>query len=91
MKNNKRGRRRIGQPISITLTDEQRAWVQAQVKPGETKMVVIRNLIQREIEADKAHVEHCEHVTLHWDLTPDIEKEAIKKAINELKIKHLKY
>ncbi len=38
--------RRIGQPISITLTDEQRAWVDAQIPPGETRTQVVRALIQ---------------------------------------------
>ena len=48
--NNKPSRKRIGQPISITLTLEQIAWIMAQVQPGETKMTVIRQIIQEAMD-----------------------------------------
>ncbi len=45
-----RGRKRIGQPISITLTDEQRAWIDSQIEPGGTRTEVIRRIIQRALD-----------------------------------------
>lgn len=39
------GRPRIGEAISITLTDEQRAWVDAQIPPGGTRTSVVRRLV----------------------------------------------
>ncbi len=46
MKKRKPGRQRIGQPISITLTDDQREWIDGQIDPGGTRTEVIRQIIQ---------------------------------------------
>lgn len=48
-------RKRIGQPISLTLTPEQRTWVDAQVAPGGTRTEVIRRIIQEAMDFDKRH------------------------------------
>lgn len=47
------GRPRIGQPISLTLTEEQREWVDAQVVPGGTRTEVIRRLIHEAMQSKK--------------------------------------
>lgn len=44
-------RKRVGQPISITLTDEQRDWIDAQIPPGSTRTEVVRRIIQAAMEA----------------------------------------
>lgn len=44
-KTEKRGRKRIGQPISITVTDDQRAWLEAQVPEGGALTEVVRRII----------------------------------------------
>jgi Arc/MetJ-type ribon-helix-helix transcriptional regulator len=49
----KKGRKRIGQPISITLTEEQRAWVDSQIVAGGTRTEVIRKIIQQQMEQSK--------------------------------------
>lgn len=41
----KAGRPRIGQPISITVTDDQRAWIDAQIPPGGTRTAVVREIL----------------------------------------------
>lgn len=38
--------KKIGQPISITLTPEQRAWVDSKICPGGTRTEVIRRIIE---------------------------------------------
>ncbi len=42
----KKSRKRIGQPISITLTPEQREWVDSLIPPGGTRTDVVRGIIQ---------------------------------------------
>lgn len=37
--------KKIGQPISITLTEEQRAWIDSKICPGGTRTEVIRRII----------------------------------------------
>jgi hypothetical protein len=41
------GRPRIGQPISITVTDEQHAWLISRIPPAGTLTAVVRDLIER--------------------------------------------
>lgn len=45
-KKKKAGRHRIGQPITVVLTEEQRKWIDAQVKGGATRASVIRGIIE---------------------------------------------
>lgn len=52
-KKKKVGRPRIGQPISVTLTDEQKAWVDAQIPPGGARTEVIRDLVEQAIADDR--------------------------------------
>ena len=47
------GRTRIGQPISITLTDEQKDWLIRLITPGNTLTGIVRSIIQAEMEKDK--------------------------------------
>lgn len=49
----KAGRKRIGQPISVTFTDEQRAWIDSQVEPGGTRTEVIRRIVQKAMENER--------------------------------------
>ena len=46
-------KKRIGQPISITLTDKQRAWIDSQIPDGGTRTEVIRSIIQQQMEQSK--------------------------------------
>ncbi len=46
----KAGRPRLGQPISITLTDEQLAWVDKQVIDEGSRAEVVRNIIRDAME-----------------------------------------
>lgn len=55
--NKKPGRKRIGQPISLTLTPEQRAWIDAQIAPGETRTQVLRKIIQQAMDGSKPRSE----------------------------------
>ena len=48
------GRKRVGQPISITLTDDQRAWVDSLVPPGGSRARVVRDLIAAAMRSDRA-------------------------------------
>jgi hypothetical protein len=48
-----RGRPRIGQPISITLTEEQRDWIDAQITPGGTRTEVFRRIIAAAMKGEK--------------------------------------
>lgn len=41
------GRPKLGAPISIVVTDEQRAWLEARIAPGGTLAAVVRDLIER--------------------------------------------
>lgn len=41
------GRPKLGAPISIVVTDEQRAWLEARIPPGGTLAAVVRDLIER--------------------------------------------
>jgi hypothetical protein len=43
-----------GHPLSITLTDEQREWIDSRLAPAEPRTVFIRRLIQEAMERDKA-------------------------------------
>jgi len=45
------GRPRVGQPISITLTDAQREWVDAQIPPGGTRTQVMRAIVHAAMAA----------------------------------------
>ncbi len=45
------GRPKIGEPISITLTAEQKAWVDDQIEEGGTRTQVVRGIIDREMRA----------------------------------------
>ncbi len=47
----KAGRPRLGQPISITLTDEQLAWVDAQVIDDGSRAEVVREIIREAMAA----------------------------------------
>lgn len=49
----KRGRPKIGAPISITLTDEQRAWLEKNIPPGSTLTAFVRAIIQGAIDHEK--------------------------------------
>lgn len=46
----KRGRPKLGAPISIVLTDEQRDWLEAQLTPGNSLASVVRRVIQEAME-----------------------------------------
>ncbi len=44
------GRPRIGQPISITLTEAQKEWVDSQIQEGETRTQAVRRIINEAME-----------------------------------------
>lgn len=44
------GRKRVGEVISVCLTDEQKAWIDAQIPAGGSRAQVIRAVIQRAME-----------------------------------------
>lgn len=48
-------RKRITQPISITLTPEQRAWVLDRVPPGGTVTETVRAIIQATMDKSCRH------------------------------------
>lgn len=48
-----RGRKKIGTPISVTLTPEQEAWVDSQIEPGGTRTQAIRRIIQKAMDSFK--------------------------------------
>lgn len=51
----KTGRPRVGQPLSITLTQEQLAWIESQVSkfPGYSRTSFIRAVIHGAMIADR--------------------------------------
>jgi len=51
MSKKKAGRKRIGQPISITVTPQQRKWLEAQIPPGGTLTEAIRAIFQKAMGA----------------------------------------
>lgn len=53
MKKKKPGRPRIGQPISLTLTKEQKEWIDSQIEPGGTRTQVIRRIITEAMKNEK--------------------------------------
>lgn len=57
---NKKGRPRISlcQPISVTFTDAQRAWLESRIRPGGTYTAVVRDLIQDAMEQEAKESEH---------------------------------
>jgi hypothetical protein len=46
-------RQRIGQPISLTLTPEQKAWVDSKIEPGGTRTEAIRKIIHDAMKRDQ--------------------------------------
>lgn len=48
----KAGRPRIGQPISITLTEAQKDWIDSQIQEGETRTQVVRRIINEAMNKD---------------------------------------
>ncbi len=50
--------KRIGQPISITLTPAQRAWVDSQIAAGGTRTEVIRRIIEEAMRGP-CKTAHC--------------------------------
>ncbi len=58
MKNKKPrgGRERVGEPISITVTDAQRDWLDSRIPPGGNRASLVRAIIQAEIDRDARRV-----------------------------------
>lgn len=54
MNTKKSSKKRITQPISITLTPLQRAWVDSMILPGGTRTEVIRFLVDCAMKSDLA-------------------------------------
>lgn len=46
-------RKRIGQPISLTLTPEQRDWIDSKKEPGGTRTEAIRKIINEAMKRDQ--------------------------------------
>lgn len=46
-------RKRIGQPISITLTPELKAWIDSKIEHGGTRTEVIRRILSDAMGKDK--------------------------------------
>lgn len=49
----KMSRKRIGQPISLTLTPEQRDWIDSKKEPGGTRTEAIRKIINEAMKRDQ--------------------------------------
>ncbi len=66
-KKNKAGRRRVGQPISITLTDEQRIWIDSKIPAGGTRTEVVRGLIEAALMDAEDLGDYCRHCRIMID------------------------
>ncbi len=53
MANRTKGRPKIGQPISVTLTPEQKAWIDSRIRPRGTRTEVIRMIIQHAMTSSR--------------------------------------
>jgi len=47
------GRPRVGRPISITITDEQKAWLEARRLPGESLCMAVRRVLSEAMKTKK--------------------------------------
>lgn len=64
----KSGRKRIGQPISITLTERQRMWIAAQHEDGESRCETIRRIINEAMGLGEVQCEKTEKMILISDM-----------------------
>lgn len=48
-----KGRPKIGSPMSIAVTREQRMWLFARLGPGESMSALVRSIIQAAIEHER--------------------------------------